>query len=141
RDLLDSRLCLKVQVRRVDCLHCGRVNEHFDWLSPFARITRRLQAWVEALVKLLPTAQVSALTGLHWHTIKEIDKRRLLTTVGTFDPGEVRRLVLDDFAVHKGHRYATVIMDAERTRVLWVGEVNSRAAIRPFFELMGERCQ
>ena len=31
-------------------------------------------------------------------------------------------------------------MDAERTRVLWVGHGNSREAIRPF-ELMGERCQ
>ena len=28
---------------------------------------------------------------------------------------------MDEFALHKGHRYATVIMDAERTRVLWVG--------------------
>ncbi|MDX7673873.1 transposase, partial [Aeromonas caviae] len=37
--------------------------------------------------------------------------------------------------------YATVIMDAERTRVLWVGHGNSRAAIRPFFEQLGERCQ
>ena len=32
-------------------------------------------------------------------------------------------------------------MDAERTRVLWVGHGNSRAAIRPFFEQLGERCQ
>lgn len=48
---------------------------------------------------------------------------------------------MDEFALHKGHRYATVIMDAERTRVLWVGHGNSREAIRPFFELLGERCQ
>ena len=34
-----------------------------------------------------------------------------------------------------------MIMDAERTRVLWVGHGNSRAAIRPFFEQLGERCQ
>ena len=39
--------------------------------------------------------------------------------------------MMDEFAPHKGHRYATVIMDAERTRVLWVGYGNSRAAIRP----------
>ena len=48
---------------------------------------------------------------------------------------------MDEFALHKGHRYATVIMDAERTRVLWVGHGNSREAIRPFFELLGEHCQ
>jgi transposase len=48
---------------------------------------------------------------------------------------------MDEFALHKGHRYATVIMDAERTRVLWVGKGNSREAIRPFFELLGKRCR
>ena len=48
---------------------------------------------------------------------------------------------MDEFALHKGHRYATVIMDAERTRVLWVGHRQQLAAIRPFFEQRGERCQ
>ena len=86
-------------------------------------------------------SHISRLTGLHWHTIKAIDKHRLQVSVGAFDPGDVRCLVMDEFALHKGHRYATVIMDAERTRVLWVGKGNSREAIRPFFALLGERCR
>ena len=141
RDLLDQRVLLQVPVRRVDCLRCGRVTERIAWLEPASRLTRRLQAWLEALLQLLPISHVSRLTGLHWHTLKQLDKRRLDAAVGTFEPGDVRRLVMDEFALHKGHRYATVIMDAERTRVLWVGHGNSREAIRPFFELLGERCQ
>jgi transposase len=45
---------------------------------------------------------------------------------------------MDEFALHKGHQYATVVMDAERLRVLWVGEGRSRAALQPFFDLLGE---
>lgn len=141
RDWLDRRLVLNVPIRRIDCLRCGRCTEHIDWLAPSARLTRRLWSWVEVLARLMPIAQVCTLTGLHWHTVKAIDKRRLAAEVGAFEPGEVRRLVMDEFALHKGHRYATVIMDAERTRVLWVGEGNSRAAIRPFFEQLGEGCR
>lgn len=141
RDLFDRRVRLRLPVRRVDCLSCGRVTEHISWLAPASRMTRRLGAWIETLLQLLPISHVSRLTGLHWHTIKTLDKRRLQDTFGTFEPGDVRRLVMDEFALHKGHRYATVIMDAERTRVLWVGLGNSRQAIRPFFELLGERCQ
>ncbi len=48
---------------------------------------------------------------------------------------------MDEFALYKGHRYATVVMDAERTRVLWVGQGNSREAIRPFFQWLGDKCQ
>jgi len=117
------------------------VTERIDWLEPASRLTQRLRVWLEGLLRILPISHVSHLTGLHWHTLKALDKRRLETEVGAFEPGAVRRLVMDEFALHKGHRYATVIMDAEQTRVLWVGHGNSREAIRPFFELLGERCQ
>jgi len=103
-------------------------------------MTRRLTSWVEVLTQILPIRHVSQLVGLHWHTVKEIDKQRLEREVGTFDAVGVTHLVMDEFALHKGHRYATVIMDADRSRVLWVGEGNSREAIRPFFELMGKQC-
>ena len=141
RDLLDQRVQLRLPVRRVDCLRCGRVTERIDWLAPASRLTQRLRVWLEGLLQLLPISHVSHLSGLHWHTLKTLDKHRLEASVGAFEPGEVRRLVMDEFALHKGHRYATVIMDAERTRVLWVGHGNSREAIRPFFELLGEHCQ
>ncbi|MEO4049023.1 ISL3 family transposase [Pseudomonas sp. CAU 1711] len=141
RDLLDQRVLLQLPVRRVDWLTCGRVTERIDWLAAASRLTRRMQTWLEGLLQILPISHVSRLTGLHWHTLKAIDKRRLEAAVGAFEPGDVRRLVMDEFALHKGHRYATVIMDAERTRVLWVGHGNSREAIRPFFERLGERCQ
>ena len=117
------------------------MTEHIDWLAPSSRLTQRLRTWVETLLQMLPLSHISRLTGLHWHTIKAIDKRRLQVSVGDFAPGDVRRLVMDEFALHKGHRYATVIMDAERTRVLWVGKGNSREAIRPFFEQLGEQCK
>jgi len=141
RDLFDKSVWVRLPIRRIDCLCCGTVTEHIDWLPTQSRITLRLRAWVETLVQLLPIRHVSQLTGLSWHTIKEIDKRRLQADVGDFNPGNVRRLVMDEFALHKGHRYATVIMDAERTRVLWVGHGNSRASIRPFFEQLGEQCK
>lgn len=139
--ILDQRVLLQLPVCRVDCLRCGRVTERIPWLAPHSRLTQRLCVWLEGLLQLMPISHVSRLTGLHWHTLKTIDKRRLSADVGAFDPGQVRRLVMDEFALHKGHRYATVIMDAERTRVLWVGHGNSREAIRPFFKLLGERCQ
>ena len=49
----------------------------------------------------------------------------------------VRLLAMDEFAIQKGHRYATVVVDPERKRVLWVGRGRSRADVRPFFELLG----
>ncbi len=44
---------------------------------------------------------------------------------------------MDEFAIQKGHRYATVIVEPLRKRVLWVGRGRGREDIRPFFELLG----
>jgi len=139
RDCFDRKVWLDVPIRRMDCHHCGaRVAQQISWLDRHSRITHRLRIWVETLVQLLPIKHVAQLTALHWHTIKTIDHQRLERLHGEFSSQGVRRLVMDEFALHKGHRYATVIMDAETMRVLWVGEDNSRKAIRPFFELLGK---
>ena len=111
-----------------------------SWLPERQRYTTTLSVWVESLVRLLPIKHVAQLTGLHWHTVKNIDYRRLLRERTEPQRHTLRRLVMDEFALFKGHRYATVVMDADTQQVLWVGEGRSRAAFRPFFWLGAEGC-
>ena len=66
-----------------------------------------------------------------------IDFRHLERTLGPIDLTGVTVIAMDEFAIQKGHRYATVVVDPERKRVLWVGRGRSRAEVRPFFELLG----
>ena len=75
--------------------------------------------------------------GLDWKTVKTIDFRHLERTLGPIDLTGVTVIAMDEFAIQKGHRYATVVVDPERKRVLWVGRGRSRAEVRPFFELLG----
>ncbi len=104
-------------------------------------MTRRLVRHVEELCKLLPVKHVSALVGLSWNTVKRVDKARLIRELPSIAWSEVRRLVIDEFALHKGHRYATVVADADTRQVLWVGEGRSRLDLRPFFVLLGEHAK
>jgi len=78
---------------------------------------------------------------LPWHTVKRIDKSRLLRELPVVDYNSLRRLIMDEFALHKGHRYASVIIDADSKQVLWIGEGRTRESIRPFFEALGGHCE
>lgn len=142
RDLFDRQVWLEVPLRRVECLSCGVNTEYVPWLPARSRLTGRLIAHVEALLRLLPIRHISQLTGLHWHTIRTIDARRLAREVTPPDLSRLRRLVMDEFALFKGHRYATVAICADTQQVLWVGEGRSRKDVKPFFEMLGpEVCE
>ena len=66
-----------------------------------------------------------------------LERRALQAALEKLPKAQPKRLVMDEFALFKGHRYASVVLDADTRRVLWIGEGRSRAAIRPFFEELG----
>lgn len=139
--MLGDAVWLQVCLRRVKCDCCGSRTERVSWLDRHARVTQRLALFVGLWCEKLPAAHVCKLSGLHWETVRKIDRRRLEGQLASLPEAEPTRLVMDEFALFKGHRYATVVLDADTRRVLWVGEGRSREAIRVFFEWLGpERC-
>lgn len=138
RDLFHYRIWLDVPIRRVLCPDCGCRIEQVDWLAGRQRLTQGMVDFIESLVRLLPVKQVADLLGLSWHTVKRIDHQRLYREVTPPDLSQVKYLMMDEFALFKGHRYATVAVCAESQQVLWIGEGRSREAVRPFFEWMGK---
>jgi len=46
--------------------------------------------------------------------------------------------MIDGFALHKGHRFATVVARSDTQQVLWVGECRYRETIRPLFTWLSE---
>lgn len=137
--ILDAATHLLVWRRRVWCNHCGGPKlERLSWLGRNRRTTRRLEESVARLCEMLPVGHVAEFYGLHWDTVKAIDKNSLQDRLGPVDLSGVTAIGMDEFAIHKGHRYATVVVDLLRKRVLWVGQGRSRESIRPFFELLGE---
>jgi len=139
RDLpiLGRAVRLNVELRRVGCNACGKRMESVSWLDRYSRMTKRLAEAVIQACRRLPTLHVAELFGLHWDSVRLLERRALQAALEKLPKAQPRRLVMDEFALFKGHRYASVVLDADTRRVLWIGEGRSRAAIRPFFEELG----
>jgi len=133
--LFALRVVLVVPRRRVWCEHCGGPRlEKLSWLGRYQRVTNRL---AEAVSQLLLSSNILAVARffqLGWHTVKSLDKAALQDNVREPDWSQIRYLAMDEFALHKGHRYATVVVDPISRQVLWVGQGRSRETARIFFE-------
>lgn len=139
--LFEHAVELLVSRVRVDCPCCGPKLETLEWLAPYSRVTRRLAESASRLCAVAPILHVAQFFALDWKTVKAIDRACLERALGPVDLDGLEVIALDEFAIQKGHRYATVIVEPTRKRVLWVGRGRGRADIRPFFELLGpERC-
>ena len=126
---------------RVACSHCGPKLELLPWLDVYARVTRRLAESIARLCKVASILHVARHFALDWKTVKELDRRHLERELGPVDLEGIEVIAMDEFAIQKGHRYATVIVEPMRKRVLWVCRGRSREDVKPFFEALGpERC-
>jgi transposase len=111
--------------------------EAVPWLDRYQRMTTRLAAAIARLAQVLPIQHVAQWFAVGWETVKQIDRRALEARLGPVALDDVRVIAIDEFAIHRGHRYATVVVNALTKRVLWVGRGRSREDLRPFFALLG----
>jgi transposase len=126
--------------RRLRCPRCGPTVEAIPWLDRYQRLTKRLAETLARLAQMMPLSRVAALYHVSWDTVKEIDKRGLAARLGPLEASDfstVRHLVIDEFALHRGHRYATLVVDAETKRVLWVHRGREADALTGFFTALG----
>jgi transposase len=126
---------------RYRCKSCGKsFTEEIPFVYPGTRITYRAANWIKGFLNnKLSIRAIQNLTGIHWETIRKVQqevidealeqRQQELRTEG-YKP---RYLAVDEFAIHKGHSYATCVMDLETGDILWVGKGRSINDFEKFF--------
>lgn len=103
---------------RYKCLKCSKTFvEEIPFQYPGTRITIRAANWIKGFLKnKLSIRSIQALTGIHWETIRNIQKtymeeqiqlRKKELDESGYKP---KFLAVDEFAIHKGHSYATSVL-------------------------------
>lgn len=134
-----GRRCdLELTLARVDCPTCGVAVEGLSWLEPSARHTLRYEKYVARLCSLMPATDVAEMEGLDKSTVYRIDKKWLERREELRPSHPVERMGIDEIAIRKGQRYATVFYDLDRREVIGMVLTRKQRAVSRFFRRWGK---
>ena len=94
----------------------------------------------------LSISSESRISSIHWDTISKLHSEKMKQQLDTRQKVLARQgykptlLAVDEFAIHKGHTYATCVMDFSTGDVIWVGKWRGRADFLEFFEEVDQEC-
>lgn len=137
-DLGVMRVELEAEARRVRCRRHGVVVAAVPWARPRSGFTRQFEDTVAWLATQSSQFAVKHLCRIAWRTVGSIITRVVAERDGGHKAlGDLRRIGIDEKSYRKGHRYITMIVDHDRSRLVWAAPGRSAAVVRQFFDPLG----
>ncbi len=131
--LMGLKILLWYAPKEIHCPTHGRVQETIPWALAYSRITYRLEWRICALCQIMTQKAAAELLKMPASTLSDL-LHRTITRVR--DGHKIRALTtlgVDEIAFLKGRKFATLVYDLDRARVLWVGQGKGRETIDRFF--------
>jgi transposase len=118
---------------RQQCYACGGLcQEAIHFADSLKRYTRAFARMVVELSRHMALSHVAMFLRIGWDLVKDIYARHLRKRLKRRRFSKVRYIAVDEFAVRKGHKYITVVMDLETGAVLYGAQGKGAEALIPF---------
>lgn len=125
---------------RQACKRCGALKrERFAYAKGKRRYMDGFARYVLDLLRFTNMLFAARLLHTGWDLIKDISRRDLQKRFKQRKLSKVRYIAVDEFAVRKGHRYMTVVLNLETGEILWAEEGKSAEALIPFLKRLKRR--
>jgi transposase len=131
-----------VTIRRLRCDDCGADKQEAIPCTPSAK-ARYTKAMVRTVLELRPKmsiVDVATFLGLHWGTVKDIEKKYLQKKYSKIRLKDVKIIGIDELYV--GDEFITIVRDLESGAVLHIGDGKGGDALDVFVrKLESSKCK
>ena len=119
--------------REIHCATHGRVTERLPWADVGARVSYRFEYLMLRYCQIMPQKAAAELLRVPASTLSDLLHRSIARLREGHRVRGLKNLGIDEISYHKGHKYATLVYDLERSCVVWIGPGKGREAIDHFF--------
>ena len=139
----DVRVCgrtvwLQHCPREIRCPTHGRRVELPPWAEPTARTSYRFEYLLLRYCQVMPQKAAAQILGVASSTLSDILHRLVGRVRQLHKIRGLKPIGIDEISYAKGHKYATVVYDLERSCVVWVGRGKARETIDQFFRQLSD---
>jgi transposase len=129
---------LEVRTPRVKLPDGRVVLVEADWFGKLSGFTLLFEALVLAMAQQMSFAAVAKLTGVSWHRVHAICRRYVDLAVAAADLSTVTAVAIDETSYRRGHKYLTIVADAEQRKVVFVTEGKDAPTVARFAQCLAE---
>ena len=119
---------------RTDCPEHGVRAVRLPWAEPNGRFTLLFERLAIDWLQAASQKAVAERLGLSWDEVHGIMDRAVKRGLARRQAEELPHIGVDEKAFRKGHRYATVVSDLYRNRVLYVAEDRKQSSLDGFWK-------
>ena len=119
--------------REIWCPTHGRVVEEIPWAGRFARVTYRFEYAMLKYCQIMTQKAAAQLLRIPRSTLSDVLHRTITRIRDGHRIRGLRTIGVDEISYAKGHKYATLVYDLDRSCVVWVGPGKKRETIDIFF--------
>lgn len=139
-DLGSTETYVEYATLRVRCPEHGVVTASVPWAHRASRFTHAFEEQVAWLCVHCDRSTVARLMRIDWKSVGPVCKRvydRLDAQAVDRLDGLVR-IGVDETSYKRGHKYMTVVLDHDTSRVVWCARGHGKAVLESFFALLTE---
>jgi len=124
---------LQYRPREIVCPTHGRVSEDTPWADAYARVTYRFEHLMLRYCQIMTQKAAATLLRISSSTLSDLLHRSITRLRAGHRIRGLRTIGIDEISYCKGHKYATLVYDLDRARVVWVAPGKGRESIDVFF--------
>jgi len=119
--------------REVLCPTHGRLQENIPWADNYSRITYRFEFAMLIYCQIMTQKAAAMLLHIAPSTLSDMLHRAVTRARENHRIRDLKTIGIDEISYCKRHKYATIVYDLKKARVVWIGKGKGGETIDQFF--------